>query len=133
MDKMLVLWIVVVAPLLVVEWRRKWPAIRVLLVLMALFQLWVAQPSPYRALRNVINLPPGQRVTTLGESDSVRVDDYRSGVHTLWRAVQWELEEGARDRMIAVAVLVWLAVSPIIPRRSSRSLKPDAGIDEAAA
>ncbi len=132
MDKTLVLWIVVVAALLVIEWRRKWPLVRVVLVFMALFQLWFGQPVPYRALRSVINLPPDQRVT-IQAPDTVRLDDYRSGVLTMARAVQWEVDGGSRDRMIAVAVLVWLAISPIIPRRSLGVAKPTTGTDGAAA
>ena len=132
MSPTLVLWIVV-AGLLVIEWRRKWPAIRVLLVFMALLQLWFAQPTPYRAFRAVYNLPPDQRVTTWDDRDSVRLDDYRSGVLTLWRAVSWELKVGTNDRLIAMGVLVWLAISPVIPRRFPPWSKPDTGIDEPAA
>ena len=132
MDMTLALWIVVVAALLILEWRRRWPAIRVLLVLMALFQLWFGQPVPYRAVRAVYNLPADQRVTIWSERDSVRVDDYRSGVLTLARAVQGEFEGGRWDRMISLGMLVWLAVSLGLPRRATAP-KPDKSVDDAAA
>jgi len=134
MDATLVIWIIVLAALLVIDWRRKWSAVRILVVLMALFQLWFFHPMPYRAARELVALPHDQRVTTWGGHDSLRVDDYTSGILTMARAAQRQIDRGSLDRIIAVSVLVWLAVSPIIPRRRSRSSpKPNAGFDAPAA
>ena len=133
MDWTLIVWLVALAALLVLDWRRKWSAVRIALVAMALLQLWFAQPNLTNAVRSAILSPPEQRVTTLG-IDSLRVDDYRSGVWTLARTIGRQSEARAHHEAIAIGVLVWLAVSPIIPRRRApASVGAERGVPATAA
>lgn len=119
MDPLFVLFSLVLLALLVLEWRRRSLAIRVLAILMALVQLWMAQPVPRRVARNVIGLPHDQRVTTLGQGSS-ELDGYQSGVATLEREMQRDIDSWRPDRLVAVSALVWLAISPSIQRRRSQ-------------
>ena len=117
MDALLIVWILVLAALLILDWRLKWRTIRVVLVLMALLQLWFSQGNLTSAVRSAMLAPPEQRVTTIGGIDSAKLDDYRSGVLTMAEAIERQGDAGALHWTIAVTVLVWLAISPIISRR----------------
>ena len=135
MDLTLILWIAALAVLLLMDWRRQWGgAVRIMLVLMALVQLWFGQGLLTNAVRSAMLASRDQRVTTLGRIDSVKLDDYGSGVMTLAQAIGRQSEARRLDRMIAMGVLVWLAISPIIPRRRARvAAEPDKNIPGAAA
>ena len=70
--------------LLVMHWWRPLPSIRVLAVLIALALLWIAQPLPGRALREVIGAPRTDRDTSWGGRP---LGDYARGVLTMERVV----------------------------------------------
>jgi hypothetical protein len=113
--------------LVCIEWFRRSHLARILAVLMAAVLLWFSQPLPRRAARTIHGIPPEQRVTKWSDRD---VDDYTSGVLTMERAMGRDIELGSRDRSLAVAVLVWLAISPMIPRRRSM---PESAVEGSSA
>jgi len=107
----------VFAVLLGFEWRYRLGRLRLTAVLLALFVLFFAQPSSTRAARWAIVAPPSQRITELGYP----LADYESGVETMRQAVEHDSEIGANARLLSIAVLVWLACSPMTRRTRGSS------------
>jgi len=130
----LILWIVALVALLIIDWRRRWSAVRIVLVVMALLQLEFSEPSLTNIRRAVTVLPRDQRVTSFDGTVPVQLDDYRSGIETTIRAIARGADAGFLDEAIAMSVLVWLAVSPIVPRRrAATATEPDKNLPIAAA
>ena len=102
--------------LLVIEWWRPLRSVRALAVLLALILLGFAQPGLGRAVRAAIEVPAADRATGLG-GEHVQPDGYASGVLTMERAVERDAAFGMPYRAIAIAGLVWLAVSQSLRRR----------------
>ena len=102
--------------LLAIEWSRPLRSIRALAVLLALVLLGFAQPGLGRAVRAAIEVPAADRDTSLG-GQHVQPDGYASGVLTMERAVERDAAFGMPYRAIAIAGLVWLAVSQSLRRR----------------
>lgn len=105
-------FLLLILVLLGLEWKYHSKLARVTALLTALVLSWVAFPLPGRAMRSAIALPPQQRVPWPGPANS----DYASGVVTMQRAVDEDIANGRSDRLIAVATLLWLALTPILRR-----------------
>jgi hypothetical protein len=100
------------AVLVGLEWRYRLKGLRLAATALALVVMLFAQPSSTRAARSAISAPPGQRVTELGSA----LSEYESGVETMRQAVEQDSALGSDARLLSVAVLVWLACSPVISR-----------------
>jgi hypothetical protein len=98
--------------LLVLEWWRKSVLARLGAVVASLVLLFFAEPAPGIEFRRVSTLPPDERITTWATGRPM--PDYVSGVATGLREADAQIEGGRRDRQIAVGILVWLIVSPLI-------------------
>lgn len=105
------------AVLLGLEWRSRLRTLRLAAALLTLVVLFLAQPSSTRAARWAIEAPHAQRITSLGSP----LSEYESGVATMRQAVEQDSRLGAKARLLSVAVLCWLACSPIIRRAPAQS------------
>ncbi len=104
----------VFAVLLGLEWRHRSSGIALVTAVLALLILFVAQPSPTRAARWAATASPSQRSQEIGQ----RLSEYEHGVETMRQAMARDSEAGAPARLLAVAVLFWLACAPV--RRKAR-------------
>lgn len=100
------------AVLVGLEWRYRLKRLRLAAILLALLVMLFAQPSSTRAARWAISAPPEQRIEELGSP----LSEYESGVETMRQAVEQDSAIGSDARLLSVAVLVWLACSPMISR-----------------
>ena len=112
---------VVIILLLGVDWRYRRPSIRIAVTLLTLLMLLVAQPTLYRAFRRAALAAPAERTDSI---PSRKLSEYETGVYTMKQAFDEEIEDESTHRMIAVAVLAWLAASPVLQRRRSSSPTP---------
>jgi hypothetical protein len=100
--------------LLLLDWRYQSWSIRLGVILLTLCLLIFAQPGLYRAFRQAMLAPPTERIAS---TPTRTLLEYESGVYTMKQAFANEIEAVAMERTIAVAVLVWLAASPVLRRR----------------
>lgn len=108
------------AVLLVLEWRYRLRSVRVAAAVLALLLLDFAQPIPHRAGRRAFVAPPEARITRFEFRGGRALSEYESGVLTMERAVAQDFRMGANGRRLGVAVLFWLACSPVL-RRATRA------------
>ena len=117
----------VFAVILVLEWRYRLKSLRVGAITLAGAMLFFFQPSTHAAWRQAMSTLPSQRVTHAPSpfSDSVgpALSEYHSGIYTMYDAVVDQVDMYARERQLALAVLFWLACSPIF--RPARGLDHD--------
>jgi hypothetical protein len=100
--------------LIIFEWRDRSGVFRVLTLCLALGVFWFALPSPYRALRRAVTLPP---VTQDLWNPTQKATEFRSGVFTMYEAIRHDSEMGAWERALSLGVLTWLALNPALRRR----------------
>lgn len=112
--------------LLALDWRYQRPSIRLGVTLLTFALLFFAQPNHYRAFRRAILSPPTERIASTASRTLV---EYESGVYTMRQALAEEVEEDAIERTMAMAVLVWLAASPVL-RINRRSHDPPPAVSE---
>jgi hypothetical protein len=105
----------VLAGLLVIEWWRQSAIARITAAALVIIAFSFAQPLAGRAMRQVINLPREQRV--LAVENWHPLSDYQSGVLTMLRAVNQDVDLDGHTRFLCVGVLVWLSLSPLLRRR----------------
>jgi hypothetical protein len=100
--------------LLAVEWVRRSAPVRIATIALALAVFFFFLPMPHRAMREVIGLRGSARIDSLPNWG--HLSDYASGVLTMKRAVEADIGMDADKRLLAVGVLVWLAISPVVRR-----------------
>jgi hypothetical protein len=103
--------------LLGLEWHFRLRTARVIAALLAMVVLFFAAPGYTRAARHALGMSRSERITEIRGNP---VSDYVSGVRTMERAISEDANMGANARLIALAALLWLAVSPIL-RRAPRA------------
>lgn len=102
------------------EWRYRLRSLRLGAISLVLVVLWVAQPNVTRAARSALVMPSVERVTQIrGEP----LSEYASGVRTMEEAVDVDSKLGANARVLSLAVLCWLACSPLLQRDRRETLK----------
>lgn len=111
--------------LLGIDWRYRRRSIRLSVILLTLVLLFFVQPSLYRAFRRAVLAPPAERVTS---TQSRKLSEYESGVYTMKQAYTEEIQANAIKNRVGLAVLVWLAASPILVR-GRRPATPAPGRD----
>jgi hypothetical protein len=112
--------------LLGLEWWYRSKSARLAAAVLALLILFFYQSSAARAARQVISLPPADRVThSLGT-------DYASGVATMYEAVADDSMGGSNERLLSIGVLFWLSCSLVLPRARRVSVSAEPAIGEAA-
>ena len=119
--------LLVFAGLLWLDWRRRMRIARYSAVALALLALWFFQPSAHRAWRRAYATPPVERVTALpraGGQDSLWLSEFQSGATTMREAMIRDAGLGTIERSLSLAVLVWLAISPVLRPASSRVREP---------
>ncbi len=114
---------VVFAILLGLEWHYRFRSLRLAAALMALVVWMSLQPLPTRAARRALAMPDSQRVTQRSNGDPL--SGYDSGVRTMEQAVAEDIALEANERLLAVAVLLWLACSPVIRRAHERPIRTE--------
>ena len=112
--------------LLTIDWFRRSRVARIVALLGALAQLSWSQPKPHAIARDLVNLPPSERVKTL-PSDTTPVSDYVSGVVTMEQAMERSMDRKSFDRLMGLGTLVWLVLTPVI-RATGRKTIAKAGI-----
>jgi hypothetical protein len=120
-------------PLLIfIEWWRRSTWARLLAVFAALVLLFFAEPEPGVLARTMPYLPANQRITT--SFGGQPLSDYQSGVATTIREAVKLVDEGRRDRLVAIGVLVWLSLSQLARNALVRYRVPSAqkGLDAGA-
>jgi hypothetical protein len=105
------------ALLLGIEWRYRIKGARIGAAILTLIVLQFAQPGYRRAARRALELQPSQRITQLGTAPPV--SDYTSGVLSMERATIDDALIGEPARFLAVAVLFWLACTPLFRRAAA--------------
>lgn len=96
------------ATLLVLEWRNRLKPLRLVATILSLLVILTAVPSTRIATRRAFNTPPAERITIRGGTD------YESGVLTMERAVVEGAQQGSRRFYLALGVLGWLALTPVL-------------------
>ena len=110
------------AVLLALEWRYRLRTLRIGAAVLAVTMLFFFAPTYHAAWRRAMDTPPAERIAdypgTVPGSVARSLSEYESGVFTMHRAVVENAAGYARERDLAVGVLVWLACSPAF--RSTR-------------
>jgi hypothetical protein len=104
--------------LLVFEWRTRSRLLRLLTIVMALGLFGFSIPNPYRALRHAM---VRERVTQNILRSDHQPTEFESGLFTMYRAMQDDIEIGAWDRAVSFGALTWLAFSPLLRRGDQRA------------
>jgi hypothetical protein len=104
--------------LLVIDWLRRSRIARIVALLGALVQLWWAQSFPHPVARDLVNLPPNERVRTWRSGDTTPVPDYVSGVLTMEQAMERSIDGKSYDRLMGLSTLLWLGLTPVMGKRS---------------
>ena len=100
--------------LVVLEWRSRSRTIRALTLCIALGLFWFARPIPYRALRTAVELEP---VTQDLWNPSQKTTEFRSGLFTMFKAIQQDWRIGESERVLSLGLLTWLALNPVLRRK----------------
>jgi hypothetical protein len=100
--------------LLVLEWRYRQRLLRAMAIAISLIVMLFAQPGFHRAARVAFWRPEAERILRIGNR---RVTDYESGIMTMEQALVEDASIGADARHISLAVLIWLALTPILRDR----------------
>jgi hypothetical protein len=120
-------WSVAVAfaVLLGLEWRYRLKTLRIGAAILAVVMLVFFQPNYHAAWRRAMGTPPSERITgypgTSPGSVARPLSEYESGVFTMRRALSETVAGYARERELAVGVLLWLACSPAFRRVPGRA------------
>jgi hypothetical protein len=101
--------------LLALEWRLQSKILRIGTVVLALATLMFFEGNSRRAARSAFGAAPEERVTNIG---GTIFSGYESGVLTMEEAINHDSAMGQNERWLALAVLVWLACSPTMRRKS---------------
>lgn len=83
---------------------------------LALGLLFFAEPKPYRALRHAAFVPPEERVEFNFWVPSKPATEFESGVFTLYEYILDDLRIDRQERLLGIAILTALALTPIFRR-----------------
>ena len=129
----LLLFALIQLTLLTIEWLRRSRIARVIVLFGALLQLWWSQPFPYAVARELVNLPPGERVRTWLPGDTTPMPDYVSGVMTMEQAMERTIDAKTYDRLMGLGTLLWLGLTPVIRANSRKAMAQTNSSNAAAA
>lgn len=97
--------------LLVAEWRLRSNVLRLAMILISLCGLGLLLPSPHIAARRAMNLPTSERIDRWHDAP---MTEYQSGVATMRREVYENIELHSTERLILMAAVLWLSLSPAL-------------------
>jgi hypothetical protein len=120
---------IVCLALIIWEWRSGSHVARALTICIALFLLFSARPSPYRALRRAVGL---QHVTQNLWIPEQKATEFQSGLFTMYRAMEDDTDMGTSERALSIGVIVWLALTPVFWRWRPRRVAGSAPASAAA-
>lgn len=101
------------------EWRYRPRSLRILTALFAAAVWFFSQPNAHRAARVAVDLP---RTEWTGQvPGGRRLSEYQVGVLTMQQVAFEDAEAGAAERLLGIAVLLWLACVPAFRREKGEA------------